>query len=233
TFVLLVAGTARPDARTGRRAKRLSRDGTLEHGVGSGVAAEDAGVGASVRALWGGRVGELVRMREEAGVHDAAAAAAAGMRERRATPAGLGSDGEESNARSNDGRSTEEESEVSNSTGAFGGMWGGRVRGKLGNWAGGLSRKKHYRDSVDLGSSSASGAPRSKDIGAVPLGLAMSDASSHQSQPQPQLLEPSRGRPQPGRLTISGNASPSTLSRRPSAASRAQSPTLPPMVFSL
>lgn len=137
TFVLLVAGTARPGTRTGGRAKRLSRDGTLEHGAGSGAPVEDAGIGASVRALWGGRVGELVRMREEAAVHDAATAAAAEMRERRATPAGLGSDGEESNARSNDGRSTEEESEVSTGTGAFGGMWSGRVRGKLGNWAGG------------------------------------------------------------------------------------------------
>ena len=137
TFVILVAGTARPGTRTGGRAKRLSRDGTLEHVIGSGAPAEDAGVAASVRALWGGRVGELVRMREDAAVHDAATATASGMRERRGTTAGLGSDGEESNARSNDARSTEEESEVSTGTGAFGGMWSGRVRGKLGTWAGG------------------------------------------------------------------------------------------------
>ena len=112
----------------------------------------DGVVGGSVRALWSGRVADVVRMREwdADGVNEVNGSTG---RRRGEGGKGVASDGDESyggTGKRYDGRSTEDESDVlgggasvegGSSIGraggpSFGGMWGGRVTGKLGSWAG-------------------------------------------------------------------------------------------------
>jgi hypothetical protein len=122
----------------------------------SGVGREKDGVvGGTLKLLWSGRVADIVRMREmdvDLSPSSYGAVGGAGTHERgrdrdrwkRRRSLHVASDGEldEKGRKTFDGRSTEEESDnfpvVPGHTNShsFGGMWGGRVRGKLGNWAG-------------------------------------------------------------------------------------------------
>ncbi|KAF8974543.1 hypothetical protein BDZ97DRAFT_33783 [Flammula alnicola] len=292
-------GVSRPRG----KAKRMSRDlggsgkrESVDFGLGLGLSGgggagnvgyayahalqereRDGVVGGSVKALWSGRVVELVRMREEVeamldaglglgggGATNASSSHLDGKRwrgglagggerdsrrdraKRGTSPSGVASDGDEScrdgvgaGARQYDGRSTEEESDAfpnqtvgaggSGSVHSFGGMWGGRVRGKLETWTG-LGRKK--QQSVDLSANSsalsasqhAKGKEKEKEKEASPQ-LPSQPQTSQQQQPQPQL----------SRLAIGSGF----MSRRASSTgrstmgSRTQSPTLPPMVFSM
>ncbi|KAF9567298.1 hypothetical protein CPC08DRAFT_703209 [Agrocybe pediades] len=245
-------------------------------------------VGGTVRALWSGRIVDLVKMREEAegiatsgaSLRSVSSSLPAGLRppnalhkrsrssdatkwskqqkqlqkqadmNRRQHPAGVASDGDDSSKDRNryDGRSTEEESDVfltpASASNTFGGMWSGRVKGRLGNWAG-LGKRKNQ--SVDLGSSSVMSTPPAKgkerererdttdkekdsDRGhSTSKNLSVPQA---QSQSQSRGPSPSASPSQLTKLVISG--SPATpVNRRPSisrrsTASGAQSPTLPP-----
>lgn len=141
--------------------------------VGLAYAERDGVVAGSVKALWTGRVADLIKMRDDL---DGAASTAglcsddrrwigrnsSGFErdtpptrwKRRENRPGwqmtIASDGDaddhpnsyDSREKRYDGRSTEEESDVFISpsppgghTHTFSGMWGGRMRGKLGNWA--------------------------------------------------------------------------------------------------
>ena len=110
----------------------------------SGVGKErDGVVGGGLKLLWSGRVADVVRMREMdvdlfAGNYERDRERERWKRQR--SPVHVASDGEldDKGRKTFDGRSTEEESDISVAGYAhsFGGMWGGRVRGKLGNWAG-------------------------------------------------------------------------------------------------
>jgi len=159
---------------------------------GSGMKEKDLVVGGSLKLLWSGRVADIVRMRETDGDPSSGAAVggaggSAGTNERdrgrdsdrwkkRRLPERVASDGEvdDKGRKPYDGRSTEEESDsipVTGHASSFGGMWSGRVKGKLGNWAGyvvfpsfiyysddgwrRLARKKHQ--SVDLTATPPSG----------------------------------------------------------------------------
>jgi len=153
-------------------------------------------IGGTVRALWSGRISDLVRMREEAeGVvsngltsrsvssslpgsnfipggslrppvlHKRSRSSDATKwskqkqeqqeRNRRQLAAGgVASDGDREAADYRyDGRSTEEESDVflnppngaAGNIQSFGGMWSGRVRGKLGTWAGYVPSNWHIK----------------------------------------------------------------------------------------
>ena len=112
---------------------------------------KDGVVGVTLKLLWSGRVADIVRMREMDGDLSPSGWGAAGGagtherdrgRDRWRRHRSLASDGEldEKGRKAFDGRSTEEESDntpvVPGHSHSFGGMWGGRVRGKLGNWAG-------------------------------------------------------------------------------------------------
>ncbi|KAF9485336.1 hypothetical protein BDN70DRAFT_910221 [Pholiota conissans] len=286
-FVRCVAGSGTgpsiPSSRGSGKGHRKSRE-SADFGLGGGAAVASAAigyayahmhekdvVGASVRALWSGRVSDLVRMREEVdamqessilGVGDLRGGREKGKdrdkdkerekekrRRRGPSPAGVASDGDESYgatgaARSYDGRSTEEESDMTHASQAggsqsFGGMWSGRVRGKIGTWTG-LGRRKHY--SVDLGMTSSAGASqhgkdKEREKESTPPFQSEAQPSSSQTllgEQQQQQQERLPGRPTPGRLitgSILSRRTSGTTSRRASA-SRAQSPTLPPMVFS-
>jgi hypothetical protein len=183
-FVRCVAGGLGASNGSGKthRKNRESADFGLGGGAAAAAAATSAAIGirnpyvhayekdvvaASVRALWSGRVVELVRMREEVGaLHEPGVPGLGGgadgrgskdkdqakererQRRRRRhemSPPGVVSDvddlwGGTGMARSYDGRSTEEESDLISHGGggppSFGGMWSGRVRGKLGTWTG-------------------------------------------------------------------------------------------------
>ena len=121
----------------------------------SGVGKEKDGVvGGTLKLLWSGRVADIVRMREmDVDLSPGCGATAGGAgtherdrgRDRWKTPVHVASDGEldEKGRKTFEGRSTEEESDNipvvpghSGHSHSFGGMWGGRVRGKIGNWAG-------------------------------------------------------------------------------------------------
>lgn len=220
-------------------------------------------VGGSLKLLWSGRVADIVRMRETdadlscgtatggtgggTGTHERDKERDKDRGKRQRLPAHVASDGEldnlmdkEKGKKTYDGRSTEEESDsfpvIPEHSGPFSGVWGGRVRGKLGNWAGyvnrcfqmyyysnsgwrRLARKKHQ--SVDLTS------------------ITSSRASSVIKLKEP--ITPQVQSRSLNRLVIGGGASHSgvgsvDMSRQASStshASGAQSPTLPPMVFSL
>ncbi|KAH9482681.1 Protein STB2 [Psilocybe cubensis] len=251
-FVTLAVGTgassfSRREKRARRKSKERARRGeSMDIGTGSAALYErerDHVIAGTIRALWSGRVMELVRMREDAEGTSAAHRLGMGHGDSRTvlaerdkwTRRGPASDGEESwkEKRGYDGRSTEEESDVfnSNSTSmpgsvhSFGGMWGGRVRGKLGTWAG-LAKKK--TQSVDL----------SQTPPALSTPLKGKEKEREQLSVSPNNLVPVNAGPPhpPPRLVISGSGS---MSSRPSASRRstttgsgAQSPTLPPMVFS-
>ena len=125
-----------------RRVKERRRKESVDLVPINGTGKErDGVVGGGLKLLWSGRVADIVRMREM----DVDFSSCAGTHERdrdrwkrRRLP---GSDGEldEKGRKIFDGRSTEEESEpisIPGHTHSFSGMWGGRVRGKLGSWAG-------------------------------------------------------------------------------------------------
>ena len=124
---------------------------------------KDGVVGGGLKLLWSGRVADIVRMREmdvdpPSGTGAGGSSVNVGSPERdkerpsdrwkkRSLPIHVASDGElddlmgkEKTRKRFDGRSTEEESDgipiIPEHSTSFGGMWGGRVRGKLGNWAG-------------------------------------------------------------------------------------------------
>jgi hypothetical protein len=121
-----------------RRRRKDSVDLVPMNGIGK---ERDGVVGGGLKLLWSGRVADIVRMREMDG--DLSSCAGTNERDRdrwrrQRLPA---SDGEldEKGRKIFDGRSTEEESEpisIHGHTRSFSGMWGGRVRGKLGSWAG-------------------------------------------------------------------------------------------------
>lgn len=188
-FVRCVAGG--PGASNGSGKTHRKNRESADFGLGGGAAAAAAAtsaaigirnpyvhayekdvVGASVRALWSGRVVELVRMREEVGALQEPGVPGIGggtdgrgnkdkdqakererekwRRRHEMSPSGVVSDGDDSYggtgmARSYDGRSTEEESDLISHGGggggahSFGGMWSGRVRGKLGTWTGSVA----------------------------------------------------------------------------------------------
>ncbi|KAF8165326.1 hypothetical protein B0H34DRAFT_233731 [Crassisporium funariophilum] len=240
--VVVGSGTGKDGTRKSRRKSRERRE-SIELGAMVGYAygpAKDAIVAGSVKALWSGRVADAVRMREAAAdtnsnTPDVSKRAYGSERERigerwkrERLTMGVASDGDADEGEKDvlgngNGRSTEEESDipahnVNGSAGSFGGMWGGRVRGKLGNWAG-LARKKTHSVDLSASPSAASSQRASKE-------------PSPRPNPQPQASPRHSLPPQPSRLVIG------PMSRRPSNArqntggSGAQSPTLPPMVFS-
>lgn len=134
-----------------RRVKERKKD-SVDLVPMSGVGREKDGiVGGTFKLLWSGRVADIVRMREmDADLSPSGCGATRGAgtherdrgRDRWRSHRSLASDGEldEKGRKAFDGRSTEEESDnipvVPGHSHSFGGMWGGRVRGKLGNWAG-------------------------------------------------------------------------------------------------
>jgi hypothetical protein len=138
-----------------RRVKERKKD-SVDLVPMSGVGREKEGVVCgTLKLLWSGRVADIVRMREmdvDLSPFGYGATGGAGTHERnrgrdrwKRLPVHVASDGEldEKGRKTFDGRSTEEESDnipvASGHSGhshSFGGMWGGRVRGKLGNWAG-------------------------------------------------------------------------------------------------
>ena len=138
--------------RRGKERKKDSVDLVPMSGVGR---EKDGVVGGTLKLLWSGRVADIVRMREMDGdlSPSGCGVTAGGLgsherdrgRDRWKRPSHVASDGEleEKGRKTFDGRSTEEESDNipvvpghSRHSHSFGGMWGGRVRGKLGNWAG-------------------------------------------------------------------------------------------------
>ncbi|KAG6919418.1 hypothetical protein DXG01_006301 [Tephrocybe rancida] len=101
---------------------------------------EDGGVGVSVRALWSGQVGSLIRLREwevekerMGNVAERKRRGAGAERERLALSDGDVDDSAGAMAKSE----TEEESDSVMQQGSFRGMWGERMQKKLGSWAGG------------------------------------------------------------------------------------------------
>lgn len=160
-----------------RRDKKKDKEGadtgasmavTVPAHLGAVGLERDAVVAGSVKALWTGRVADLIKMREDAASvgnddrrwlgrtnsgFDRDTSIRWKRRENRpGVPMAVASDGDaddrpDSYHRGNrekryDGRSTEEESDVfintsppGGHTHTFRGMWGGRMRGKLGNWA--------------------------------------------------------------------------------------------------
>ena len=172
-----------------RRVKeRRKESADLVPTIGGVGKEKDGVVGGGLKLLWSGRVADIVRMREMdvdlssgtgggAGTHDRDRDRDRWKKQR--LPAHVASDGEldEKGRKTFDGRSTEEESDsisISGQAQSFGGMWGGRVRGKLGNWSGyvglfffwgiivttvwsRLTRKKHQ--SVDLTTHSSRASP--------------------------------------------------------------------------
>jgi hypothetical protein len=138
-----------------RRGKERKKD-SVDLVPMSGVAKEKDGVvGGTLKLLWSGRVADIVRMREmDVDLSPSGCGVTAGGsgsherdrgRDRWKRPVHVASDGEldEKGRKTFDGRSTEEESDNnpvvpghSGHSHSFGGMWSGRMRGKLGNWAG-------------------------------------------------------------------------------------------------
>ena len=138
-----------------RRIKERKKD-SVDLVPMSGVGKEKDGVvGGTLKLLWSGRVADIVRLREmDAELSPSGCGASPGSsgtherdrgRDRWKIPVHVASDGEpdEKGRKTFEGRSTEEESDNipvvpghSGHSHSFGGMWGGRVRGKLGNWAG-------------------------------------------------------------------------------------------------
>ena len=150
SFIHGVMGHGGSSIRRVKERKRESVDLVPMSGVGK---EKDGVVGGTLKLLWSGRVADIVRMREiDVDLPPSGCSAAAGGsrtherdrgRDRWKMPIHVASDGEldEKGRRIFDGRSTEEESDPvvpghSGHSQSFGGMWGGRVRGKLGNWAG-------------------------------------------------------------------------------------------------
>ncbi|KAF9534307.1 hypothetical protein CPB83DRAFT_844022 [Crepidotus variabilis] len=229
----------------------------------------DGVVGGSVKALWSGRVVDVVRMREEwdvEGVGKLAGSLQRKEKEKRkrhtfgdSVSRAIASDGDGDESykeggvgmKSYDGRSTEEESDVLASGGSMRGNhafgWGGRVRGKLGHWAG-LTKRKHQ--SVDLSATSS--------VNSSLPGI----SSSLPNRSEKEVIPPVPPLPTLPKLIIGGSASAgnstigfgslgSASSRRPNVSrrstigapplggsgggpglSRAQSPTLPPLGYS-
>jgi hypothetical protein len=140
SFIHSVMGHGSHNVRRGKERRKESADLVPMSGVGK---EKDGVVGGGLKLLWSGRVADIVRMREMdvdpslggAGTHERDKERDRWKRQR--LPVHVASDGEldEKGRKIIDGRSTEEESDGVSNPG-FGGMWGGRVRGKLGNWAG-------------------------------------------------------------------------------------------------
>lgn len=132
------------------RKRRERRKDSQDIGAAGGTAVahayereRDSVVAATLKALWSGRVTDVIRMREDAeGVGINERSKDKWKRDKLRAHSGVASDGDDSlKDRKYEGRSTEEESDIVNhgaagSVPSFGGMWGGRVRGKLGSWAG-------------------------------------------------------------------------------------------------
>jgi hypothetical protein len=159
SFIHGVMGHGSSSIRRVKERKKESVDLVPMSGVGK---EKDGVVGGTLKLLWSGRVADIVRMREmdvDLSPSGCVSAGGAGTHERDrgrdrdrwkrqrspVSPAHVASDGEvdEKGRKTFDGRSTEEESDNipvdpghSGHSHSFGGMWGGRVRGKLGNWAG-------------------------------------------------------------------------------------------------
>ena len=132
----------------GRRKSKERKRESVDLGVGYGVRGreKDAVVAGSVKSLWSGHVADLVQVREweadrerDGGFLRAVSGGSERDKDRwKRSIMGMASDGDDDRDRAkSDGRSTEEESDAFlGGGGGFGGMWGGRVRGKLGSWAG-------------------------------------------------------------------------------------------------
>ncbi|KDR83721.1 hypothetical protein GALMADRAFT_150799 [Galerina marginata CBS 339.88] len=238
------SGVASRKERRNRKSKERRRETVDFNGAGIAVGyayEKDAVVGGTIKALWSGRVVDVVRMREEA--EGALAGPTQGQgrwigeRDKdtwKRDKSGVASDGDGESWKRYDGRSTEEESD-NLGTGAAGGSvpsFGGMFRGKLGTWAG-LAKRKNQ--SVDLGTMSSIHSPLK--------GKEKEKQRENQSSPQPTPPSKAPSPPQPSRLIIGNLHSVSTgtgsMSSRPSISRRSttngsgpQSPTLPPMVFS-
>ncbi|CAA7259773.1 unnamed protein product [Cyclocybe aegerita] len=219
---------ARREKKQRKSVERERRRESVDTGIGIGYAYAHArerererdregrdavgAVGASVKALWGGRVADVVRMRE--GSFDDLSPHSShphihgslGHRERWKRSGGVplavasDGDGDESYREGGrhgknlkyDGRSTEDESDTigggggghagGSSVQSFGGAWGGRVKGKLGSWAG-LGRRKHQ--SVDLSATSSVGS--SLKLPLHPLNPLTSSSSKDAPPPLPKL----------------------------------------------
>ncbi|KAF8913919.1 hypothetical protein CPB84DRAFT_1840695 [Gymnopilus junonius] len=216
--------------------RRESQDIGAAGGISVALAYEkerDGVVAGTLRALWSGRVMDVIRMREDAeglGIAERSKDKWKGGRLRSYSV--VASDGDESSKdRKYEGRSTEEESDVHNLSAAggsvhsFGGMWSGRVRGKLGSWAGLTKRKNQSVDLGNLTSLNSTHKGKQKEI------------EKERDFSPPPAIHIAGSPPGPSRLAI-GNGNGST-SNRPSMSRRStmsgsgpQSPTLPPMVFS-
>jgi hypothetical protein len=181
-FVACAVGGPGKDGQKRRRDKKKDKESadagaamavTVAAPVGPGAVGlayfdRDCVVAGSVKALWTGRVADLVKMREDLDVTPSTAGLGSSddrrwlgsirsnsgferdwkHREHRSrVPVAVASDGDaddhpnsyDTRGKRYDGRSTEEESDVFNPSGGhthtFSGMWGGKMRGKLGNWA--------------------------------------------------------------------------------------------------
>jgi len=174
-FVALAVGvgTGRdgPSARKEKKRERKKEKDGADHSLVAIIAyaERDGVVGASIKALWSGRVVDLVKIRDELGSASLAPVfATPGVEDRRwlasirrnsaferrpPVPTGVASDGDADiqsssyrrgikGERRYDGRSTEEDSDLfaaapsgRNTPHTFRGMLGGKMRGKLGNWA--------------------------------------------------------------------------------------------------
>ena len=133
-----------------RRVKERKKDSIDLVPMSSVGKEKDGVVAGTLKLLWSGRVADIVRIREtDADLSPSGRGATTGGehdkgRDMLKGPVHVASDGEldEKGRKTFDGRSTEEESDIpfvsghSGHSHSFGGMWGGRVRGKLGNWAG-------------------------------------------------------------------------------------------------
>lgn len=214
----------------GSRKSRERKRESVDLGIGYGVRGreKDTVVAGSVKSLWSGHVADLVQVREweadrerDGGLLRAVSGGSERDKDKwKRSIMGMASDGDvddhDRDRAKSDGRSTEEESDAFlGGGGSFGGMWGGRVRGKLGSWAGyafllsvltRMQLTKKCRLSRKRGQNS--------DMSSIPLSVSPSSKAKETAMKPPKL--------------VTGNTSAST---HQSSESGPQSPTLPPMVF--
>lgn len=192
----------------GRRKSKERKRESVDLGVGYGVRGreKDTVVAGSVKSLWSGHVADLVQIREweadrerDGGLLRAVSGGSERDKDRwKRSIMGMASDGDaddhDRDRAKSDGRSTEEESDAFlGGGGSFGGMWGGRVRGKLGSWTG-LSRKRGQN--LDMSSIPLSVSPSKVKETAMltpKLVIGSTSASTHQSSesgPQSPTLPP-------------------------------------------
>ena len=261
--VVIGSGSHKDNIRKGKERKKDSVDLGPMIGIYGGKE-KDGVVGGSVKLLWSGRVADIVRVREMEMDPSFSAGIGAGTNERdkekerdkdrwrkRRLPERVASDGElddmmgkEKGKKTYDGRSTGEESDnIRVSPGrsdSFGGMWSGRMKGKLGNWAGyydplfqiyyilmmgwcRLTRKKHQSvDLTTLASSRASPVTKPKEPS-----TSTNQTPNGPSRSLTRLVIGGGGNNSGG--NNNGGAGSVSLQPSTSHGSGAQSPTLPPM----